>query len=409
MTVSSWWWNVVTDCPSLWSTITFGCPSAFIALQRSKAAPIDIQIVSRSQNWNNHLGPSVSAVKAHRERCRSLAFDGSAAAFISVQPLLKRTLPSLRTLSISLHPQSAINCVPINSPLTSLTLTSTLTPQNVALPASLRSLVLQSISGPKAPTASTVLLMLRQCPHIRTLHLQNLNPTGAAEDDTPQSPSVVLPHLHLLVLTRIPDTFATTLLRAIQAPELVTCTLELDTTQQSELSNVLFPDDQDAAPWLPLRNLQKAETPVALYAMFQLCLHKIRAKLVSRLHRLDFIVRFRDPPSDLGPNLLLLRPYTSLCLDTHLRLHGRLEDLTHLSNIPNITTLLVTEPETAKLVVNYLQPSGAADAVLPCPRLRHLHFEAWWDQEAVKALEKSREPWRGKAPRLKVQWRALAE
>lgn len=167
--VSWWWWSVATDCPSLWNTIKYDCPSADVALERSKTTLVDIRILVNNSDEDTKLLLFVDAIEPHSNRWRNFAFDGSEAHFKILQRLLTGPLASLGKLTISLKSQGPLDYLPTDSPLTELSLKSALLPQPLTLVASLRSLTLQNMRGEGAPTASHVLALISQCPDLQTL------------------------------------------------------------------------------------------------------------------------------------------------------------------------------------------------------------------------------------------------
>lgn len=397
--ISWWWWNVVTDCPSLWTTVTFDCPSVPIALKRSKATPVDIKIFTRGPVWLDGLDQFLEVVQPHSGRWGSFTFDGSRPHLLAIQRALAGSLPCLRKLTITAQSQGFLNTLPMDSPLTDLSLNSALPPQLATLVSGLRSLCLQDMQGLRVPTALHILALLERCPDLETLHLKSLNPTATEDGDAPSTPpSITLSSLRRLSLGDIPDDYAATLLRTLQAPSLTSCSLDLKARHDTELFQLLFPEDPDASLHLLLL-LRKAANPVLHITV---CHHKIRATFDSRPHHLTLIVRFPDLLSDVDSGLLSLRPYTSLATEIHLQLNGKLTNPSQLETMPNLTMLAtISEPDTAKRIVEYLRPGSQ---ILPCSKLKHLDFVGWWDEEAVSALVKSR---RASGDELKVaSWEA---
>lgn len=194
-TVSTVWWKLIAEAPTLWTTIRTNAVGYMVALERSKSAALDVTLDLQPPR---HLTPSALVDKIARStgRWRSARIVNSDLPL--VKHVLEKELPRLEVLDIAVS--RTPNLIPVNlggGPcLHTIRVSGTsLNLENASITA-LERLSIQGIHVDGRTWASQMLAALSTCPCLSSIELKALPHHDSDTFISPPSPTAhLLPSL----------------------------------------------------------------------------------------------------------------------------------------------------------------------------------------------------------------------
>lgn len=231
--VASHWRNIVTESPSLWTTVELGYRGVKLALQRSKDLPLHIR-GPNPQTSGPDIYSLLQLVKPHSHRWKS--FDWEASFDILNPAFLTLTTPILVTLNLRLPPSFNyfMNVPSPASPrLRELRLSGVVLPWIPQTLPSLQLFWLSKLGEDGVPDPGSLVAFLASCPALQEIRFQELGRDREADDppiNSPSPPEIFnLPSLKTLVFDDVMETFVAGVLNVVLADSLTRFTV--DTTK----------------------------------------------------------------------------------------------------------------------------------------------------------------------------------
>lgn len=230
--VSRRWDHILSDTPSLWSTIhLFDAPKARdAALLRSKPHPLTILCMcsdaERKAGMKGEIKAHISqpffdALASHMKRIRTLFID-DLRTLQHLRRFFELPAPSLETIQLRrpigkhIWYYVELNLFHGQAPkLRHLSLDSVSVPWDSPILTGLTSLVLSNIEHPQ-PRSDRILQILAQCPLLECIEFHQWPYVLSIPDDA--QAVVSLPYLQRLRVTKVPLDFLCTIVQSIDAP-----------------------------------------------------------------------------------------------------------------------------------------------------------------------------------------------
>lgn len=391
--VYSSWRNVIIDAAELWNVVQLGSPSAPVAVRRSKTRLIDIEMKYTDARSPQNVHNFLELIKPHASRWRSVYFEGSSAYLNVLAPLLSTT-SSLKTLSLHSSSQLTLEEISRGGGLQSLSLSNiAVRGENMALQ-DLRSLSLQRMPG---ATPSFILGILKTCPAITHLSLDNHPPSFPAMLDNPSPRSSYTPlHLPNLVVLRfkaMSPNFVTSVVQSIRAEHLKTFIFDIGFDGDPRFFKCVLHEDGKTSS-LPLSIIRHSSQSILRFNVWN-----DRVEVTLGEDEVGFTLRGCSAAVAVDH----LRPFIILASEVIVHLHGAMKDCAWLDTIPQLTKLAVRDADATQAVIAYLSsPREAPEGTgLPCSKLIRFHSEEWWVRSAIRIFKAARSG-ETSLPRLEV-------